>query len=81
MAKRTGSGGASEAAPESSGEKTGFGVNFPVETAALARAVAFARAKKHGGRASVSALLVNLVERHRVELEKEGGRYLPMFLD
>jgi hypothetical protein len=35
--------------------------------------VAFERAKKHGGRPSVSALLVNLVERHRKELERELG--------
>jgi hypothetical protein len=33
--------------------------------------VAFERAKKYGGRPSVSALLVDLVERHRKELEKE----------
>jgi hypothetical protein len=33
--------------------------------------VAFERAKKYGGRPSVSALFVDLVERHRKELEKE----------
>jgi hypothetical protein len=33
--------------------------------------VAFERAKRRGGRASVSALLVELVQRHRKELEKE----------
>jgi len=33
--------------------------------------VVFERSKKYGGRASVSALLVDLVERHRKELEKE----------
>jgi predicted CopG family antitoxin len=32
---------------------------------------AFERAKKLGGRQSVSALLVDLVQRHRKELEKE----------
>ena len=34
---------------------------------------AFERAKKFGGRPSVSALLVDLVQRHRKELEKELG--------
>ncbi len=81
MAKRTGPSSASGTAPETSGEKVGFGVNMPVETAALARAVAFARAKKRGGRASVSALLLDLVEHHRKELEEESARYLPLFLD
>ena len=37
----------------------------------LLRAVAFHRAQVRGGRASVSKLLAELVERHRAELEKE----------
>ena len=47
------------------------GINLPVEIWELLNRVAFERAKKYGGRASVSALLVDLVERHRKELEKE----------
>jgi hypothetical protein len=37
----------------------------------LLNRVAFERARTKGGRASVSALLVELVERHKRELEKE----------
>ena len=37
----------------------------------LLNRVAFERAKRHGGRQSVSALLVELVQRHRKELERE----------
>jgi hypothetical protein len=47
------------------------GINLPVKIWELLNRVAFERAKKYGGRASVSALLVDLVERHRKELEKE----------
>ncbi len=39
----------------------------------LLRAVAFSRAQKEGGRASVSALIVELVEQHRKELEAEAS--------
>jgi len=38
---------------------------------ALLRHVAVTRANKHGGRPSVSALITDLVERHREELERE----------
>ena len=37
----------------------------------LLRAVSFHRAQMDGGRASVSKLITELVERHRAELEKE----------
>ena len=47
------------------------GINIPEELWALLNRVAFERARTKGGRASVSALLVELVERHRQELEKE----------
>jgi hypothetical protein len=47
------------------------GINLPAEMWELLNRVAFARSKKYGGRASVSALLVELVEKHRKELEKE----------
>jgi len=49
------------------------GINLPVETYQLLNRVAFSRSLKHGGRTSVSGLIVTLVERHRKELEKELG--------
>ncbi len=39
------------------------------------RAVAFKRAQERGGRPSVSALLVELAERHRDELTAEAGPF------
>jgi hypothetical protein len=47
------------------------GINLPTETWELLRRVAFERSRKSGGRGSVSALLVELVERHKRELRKE----------
>lgn len=47
------------------------GINLPSDVWELLNRVAFERAKKYGGRASVSALLLSLVQRHRKELEKE----------
>lgn len=47
------------------------GINLPVEIYELLNRVAFSRSLKNGGRPSVSALLVDLVLRHRKELEKE----------
>jgi hypothetical protein len=47
------------------------GINLPVEVWELLNRVAFERARRRGGRASVSALLVGLVQRHRRELERE----------
>jgi hypothetical protein len=49
------------------------GINLPADMWEMLNRVAFSRAKKYGGRPSVSALLVDLVERHRKELEKELG--------
>jgi hypothetical protein len=46
-------------------------INLPASMWELLRRVAFNRALKRGGRASVSAVLVDLVERNRRELEKE----------
>ena len=51
-------------------------IHIPRSTWKLLRAVAFKRANDAGGRASVSALLVELAERHRDELEKEAGPLL-----
>ena len=47
------------------------GINLPADIWELLNRVAFQRAKKYGGRPSVSALLVELVQRHRRELQKE----------
>ena len=47
------------------------GINLPLDVYQLLNRVAFARSLKRGGRPSVSALLVDLVQRHRKELEKE----------
>lgn len=47
------------------------GINLPADVWELLNRVAFTRSKRYGGRPSVSGLLVQLVERHRKELEKE----------
>jgi hypothetical protein len=47
------------------------GINLPLDIWELLHKVSFERAKKYGGRPSVSGLLVELVQRHRKELEKE----------
>ena len=47
------------------------GINLPADMWELLNRVAFERAKRQGGRPSVSALLVELVQRHRKELERE----------
>lgn len=44
----------------------------------LLRAVSIRRSLRHGGRPSSSAIINELVERHRKELEKEGGTLLEM---
>ena len=46
-------------------------IHLPRQTWTLLRAVAFQRAQKQGGRASVSGLIVELVEKARSSLEKE----------
>ena len=47
------------------------GINLPTAIWELLRRVAFERSRRDGGRGSVSALLVELVDRHKRELEKE----------
>ena len=47
------------------------GINLPVDVYQLLNRVAFARSLKAGGRPSVSGLVLDLVQRHRKELEKE----------
>jgi hypothetical protein len=44
---------------------------LPADLWELLNRVAFERARTKGGRASVSALLVDMIEQHRKELEKE----------
>ena len=86
MAKRTGLGAITKAAKAKEaaagdnaiGATMTPGLNLPVGTHDLLRSVAFARAKRQGGRPSVSAIIVELVERHRAELEKEAGPFLGM---
>lgn len=46
-------------------------IHLPVPTWELLRSVAFHRAQRSGGRASVSGLLVEIVEKQRGVLEKE----------
>jgi hypothetical protein len=46
-------------------------IHIPENTWRLLRAVAFRRAQDQGGRASVSKVLAELVERHREEFEHE----------
>jgi len=46
-------------------------IHIPRHTWTLLRGVAFRRAQSGGGRASVSKLIAELVERHRKESERE----------
>lgn len=55
-------------------EMTTTAIHVPKSALALLRRVAVERANLHGGRPSVSAVLVDLVDKHRAELERESGR-------
>ena len=46
-------------------------IHIPKQSWNLGRAVAFRRAQQSGGRVSVSRLIAGLIERHRLELERE----------
>ena len=50
------------------------GVHLPADLWELLNRVAFERARTRGGRASVSALLVQMIERNRKSLELELGK-------
>lgn len=50
------------------------GVHLPADLWELLNRVAFERAKTKGGRASVSALLVEMIEKNRRTLELELGK-------
>ncbi len=60
-------------APRAVGKMKTTAINIPVDTWTMLRAVAFARAQETGERPSVSALITELAEQHRAELEKEAG--------
>lgn len=61
------------AEPETSkGESMTTAIVLPKRTHELLRAVALKRAAA-GGRLSVSAVIVDLAEKHRGELEREAG--------
>jgi hypothetical protein len=49
-------------------------VHIPKAVHSLLRRVAVERANLHGGRPSVSAVLTDLVQRHRAELEREAHK-------
>ena len=69
MAKRTAE---SQSPKESIRRPTKMtGIVLPDDLYVLLNRVAWERSRQRGGRASVSALIVELVERHRKELEKE----------
>jgi predicted DNA-binding protein len=65
MAKRT-----SASEPPKRPYKT-TGLHLPADLWELLNRLAFERARTKGGRASASAIIVELIERHRKELEKE----------
>ena len=51
-------------------------IHIPRTTHELLRSVAFKRAKESRGRASVSAVITQLVEANRKALEKDAGPFL-----
>lgn len=62
-----------EAAPIDRADMATSAMHLPKATLQLLRKVAVARAGINGGRPSVSAVLVDLVEQHRPDLEAEIG--------
>jgi hypothetical protein len=60
------------AVPVDLGDKATTAIHIPKQTWDLLRRVAYKRALATGGRPSVSALVAELVERHRAELEAEA---------
>jgi hypothetical protein len=60
------------AEPEAKGGNMTTAIVLPKRTHDLLRAVALKRAAA-GGRLSVSAVIVDLAEKHRGELEREAG--------
>jgi hypothetical protein len=68
MAKKTATSG-----PRERPYKT-TGLHLPADLWELLNRVAFERARTKGGRASVSALLVEMIEKNRTRLELELGK-------
>ena len=64
--------------PAPLGDTVTSGFNMQSEMLSLLKAVAMKRAKERGGRPSVSAILTELVEAQRAELEKEAGPWLEL---
>lgn len=60
--------------PEHGNESITTAIHIPKATWMLLRTVAFHRAQASGGRASVSKVIAEIMERHRPELEKETAR-------
>ena len=67
---------AKRSSPDESSERPykTTGVHLPVDLWELLNRVAFERARTKGGRASVSALLVAMIEKNRKALELELGK-------
>lgn len=57
--------------PQGKGGSMTTAIVLPTQTHELLRAVAFKRATRQGGRISVSALIVELIEKSRAALEGE----------
>ena len=60
------------------GDTVTTGLNMPAELLSLLKAVAMKRAKERGGRPSVSAILCELAEEKRADLEREAGPWLEL---
>ena len=56
-------------------------VSLPAWQWQTLKAAAHARQKRKGGRASVSALIAELVKERRPRLEKEGAAFLKVFAE
>ena len=69
---------ASESATGERKETVTTAIHISREHWQLLRAVALARAKRQGGRASVSKLISELVQKHQADLEQEAGRHLEL---
>jgi len=63
--------------PEPEGRTASTTIAITPHVLNVLRAVAFARKAGGEGRASVSSVIADLIEKHRAELETEGRPYLP----
>ena len=67
---------AKQTAPAKASSYKTTGVHLPVPLWKLLNMVAFGRARTTGGRTSVSALLVKIIEKNRRELELEPEKIM-----